>query len=108
MTDTKRESGYYWVELFGEWTATEWNAQHGNWFLVGIEGPRRDEDFSKIGPRIPSPDEAPAEPTERPKDLRDEIALVFLEKQPARLFGFGGDTLERAYKFADVAMRERG
>ena len=58
MSNTTRESGYYWVKCFGEWVAADYSCGNKKWWLPGTEQAFTDADFIEINEtRLPSPDE---------------------------------------------------
>lgn len=58
-----RDEGWYWVKIDGDWACANWIADE--WWLAGNAESASDYVFEEIGPRIPTPDEAPNELLER-------------------------------------------
>lgn len=52
----KREDGFYWVKLDGEWEVGEYKSRRDFWFICGYEPELRDNDFDEIGEQIKKPD----------------------------------------------------
>jgi hypothetical protein len=43
-----RQSGFYWVEIYGEWTIGYWIKEHSSWDLPGYIPEYEDKDFLEI------------------------------------------------------------
>lgn len=43
-----RQAGYYWVYEEEVWTIAFWSKENLCWYVIGVENPFQDSDFSRI------------------------------------------------------------
>lgn len=54
--DGERPSGFYWVDLIGEWWPAFWDDEEREWDILFCDFPRGEDDLNEIGPRIEEPE----------------------------------------------------
>lgn len=47
-----RESGFYWVKLYDNWTIGEFESSTNSWLVIGSEESCSDEHFDFVGEQI--------------------------------------------------------
>lgn len=58
MSNTTRESGFYWVKYMDTWCAAEYCKESGRWYLPGDGSTYWGSEFDDVNEtRLPSPDE---------------------------------------------------